>query len=70
MIIQLAELKWLCLQAFRKKLERKRAQYISLLKGIRKLIKSAERKLRPELLERMKTSVAMTSVVFNIFHDQ
>ena len=69
MIIQLAELKWLCLQAFSKKLERKRAQYMSLLKGIRQLVKSTERKLRPEQLEKMKTSVAMTSIVFNIFHD-
>ena len=43
---------------------------MSLLKGIQKLIKSAEKKLGPELLEKMKTNVAMTSVVFNIFHDQ
>ena len=68
--MQLAEVKWLCLQAFRNTLKQNKAQYTKLLKAIRKIIKSTERKLGPEVLEKIKTSMKMTSIVFNIFHDQ
>ena len=70
MTTQLAEVKWLCLQAFSKTLVQNKAQYMSLLKAFRKIIKSTERKLGLEVLKKMNTSIAMTSIVFNIFHDQ
>ena len=62
MRIQLVELKWLCLEAFTNKLAQRKAQYISMLKGIKKLVNSLERKLKPEQLELMTQAVKLTSV--------